>query len=81
MIGFRVIIRHGCHLCEDMLEQLRLLQQQHGFEIEIVNVDADPELIRQYGALVPVVIRGEQQICHYFLDQAAVLQALGSKDN
>ncbi|MDH5483888.1 MAG: glutaredoxin family protein [Gammaproteobacteria bacterium] len=81
MTGFRVYIRHGCHLCEDLLEQLRLLQQQHHFEIELVNIDADPELVRQYGTLVPVVTLGEQQICHYFLDQAALLQALGSTDN
>lgn len=81
MILFRVFSRHGCHLCEDMLEQLRLLQQQHSFEIDIVNVDTDPELVSQYGTLVPVLTLGEQQICHYFLDQAAFLQALDSTDN
>lgn len=81
MIRFRVFIRHGCHLCEDMLEQLRLLQQQHSFEIDTVNIDTDPELVSQYGTLVPVLTLGEQQICHYFLDQAALLQALDSTDN
>jgi hypothetical protein len=78
---FRIFIRHGCHLCEDMLEQLSLLQQQHSFEIDIVNVDADAGLVSQYGTLVPVLTLGEQQICHYFLDQAALLQALDSTDN
>jgi hypothetical protein len=64
-----------------MLEQLSLLQQQHSFEIDIVNVDADAGLVSQYGTLVPVLTLGEQQICHYFLDQAALLQALDSTDN
>lgn len=71
-----VYIRHGCHLCEDLLHQLQALQVGHDFDFFTVDVDADPVITQQYAALVPVVVLGEQPICHYFLDQAALLQAL-----
>ena len=76
MIEFTVYSRHGCHLCEDLLQQLYQLQQAHNFSILEIDVDSSPQLIDQYGSQVPVVTCGERQICHYFLDQAAVLQVL-----
>ena len=71
-----VYTRYGCHLCEDLLTQLQTLQGNHGFDYFTVDVDADPRITQQYAALVPVVVLGDRQICHYFLDQAALLQAL-----
>ncbi|MDQ1362556.1 MAG: hypothetical protein QG652_416 [Pseudomonadota bacterium] len=71
-----VYIRHGCHLCEDLLQQLQVLQGCHEFEYFAVDVDADPVITQQYAALIPVVVLGDRHICHYFLDQAALLQAL-----
>lgn len=76
MTQFTVYIRHGCHLCEDLLQQLQALQDSHAFEYFTVDVDADPVITQQYAALVPVVVLGGRHICHYFLDQAALLQAL-----
>ena len=73
MIEFTVYSRNGCHLCEDLLQQLRLLQQIHDFEIIEVDVDSSPLLKQQYDSLVPVVTFGDIEICHYFLDQAAIL--------
>ena len=59
-----------------MLLQLIQLQQMHDFKITEVDVDSSPQLIEQYGSQVPVVTCGDQQLCHYFLDQAAVMQVL-----
>ena len=71
-----VYTRHDCHLCEDLLQQMQILKNSHVFEYFTVDVDADPRIRQQYAALVPVVVLGDRQICHYFLDQAALLQAL-----
>ena len=78
---FTIYIRNGCHLCEDLLLQLHDLKQRHPFDFKTVDVDADPHLVAQYGQLVPVVMLGDKQICHYFLDQASLLQAIGSTTN
>lgn len=79
MIEFTVYSRIGCHLCEDLLQQLALLQKAHDFKVYEVDVDSCPQLIEQYGSQVPVVTCEDEQICHYFLDQAAILQVLTDK--
>ena len=79
MIEFTVYSRIGCHLCEDLLQQLLQLQQAHNFKINEVDVDSSPQFIEQYGLQVPVVTCKDEQICHYFLDQAAILQVLSDK--
>ena len=76
-----VYIRTGCHLCEDLLLQLQELRQMYAFDFVTIDVDSSPQLAQQYGELVPVVMLKDDMICHYFLDQAALLQALGSTNN
>ena len=56
-----------------------LLQERQavlGFELEIIDIDADPDLIKRYGDQVPVLLRGKQEICHYFLDEVALKACL-----
>ena len=67
-----VLGREYCHLCEDMVAGLRTLQVRHGFEIRVVDVDADPVLEARWGELVPVLLLGDEELCHYHLDTAAV---------
>ena len=50
-----VYTRHGCHLCEVAWDQLRREQRRHGFRLEAVDVDTDPELVTRHGTCVPVV--------------------------
>ena len=44
--------RKGCHLCDDAYEMLT----RNGFVPELIDIDADPELIAMYGTCVPVVV-------------------------
>jgi len=82
--------REGCHLCETMLQALRGLQSSApghplppggdslfpGFEIQLVDVDRDPELAQRYDEWVPVLCLGAEEICHYRLDEQALRTAL-----
>ncbi len=55
-----VYSRHGCHLCEDAVNTLESMREELAFEIEIIYIDADAELEKQYGNEVPVIhINGE----------------------
>ncbi|WP_305823373.1 glutaredoxin family protein [Massilia brevitalea] len=75
MIRFTLYSRTWCHLCEDMLAALRALEQPgQAFEIDVIDVDADPALEARFNELVPVLY-GEPdgpELCHYYLDEAAV---------
>lgn len=78
----RLYSRNYCHLCHDMLAALEALRGEPGvpdFEIEVLDVDADPELEAKYNELVPVLVDGEGlELCHYFLDAAKVREYLST---
>ena len=67
-----VLSREWCHLCHDLLDALRPLQGELGFEVEVLDVDAFPELEAEWSEKAPVVLAGGRELCHYFLDEAAV---------
>ncbi|MFO1206801.1 MAG: glutaredoxin family protein [Burkholderiales bacterium] len=67
-----VLTRSYCHLCEEMIEALRTLQGGAGFLYEVRDVDDDPVLEARFGERVPVLLAGDEELCHYRLDPAAV---------
>lgn len=78
MIYFTLYSRSYCHLCDDMREALQKLVESVPHEIVVIDVDGDPELLKLYDELVPVLFarrsgvddsnEAGQQLCHYFLD-------------
>ena len=70
--------RDGCHLCEDMAEGLAELFEPGSFELERVDVDADPALRARYDTEVPVLVAGDVELCRHFLDPVAVREHLAS---
>lgn len=74
---FTLYSRSYCHLCDDLLQALRALEPPgQPFQIDVIDIDtaADPSLLARYDELVPVLYGNlaEPELCHYFLDQAAV---------
>jgi glutathione S-transferase len=64
--------RRDCHLCAEMRNALLALPVTPPLVEH--DVDAEPELVRQYGARVPVLVGDDgTEICQYFLDTAALL--------
>jgi Glutaredoxin-like domain (DUF836) len=63
--------RELCHLCYDMEKALLASRATHDFELEIVDIDSDPQLVARFGELIPVLMAGESQICCYHLDRKA----------
>jgi len=47
--------REDCCLCEDALREIEAARASVPFELRIVDVDSDPELVQRYGHEVPVV--------------------------
>ena len=67
-----VLSREYCHLCEELITALKRFQGRYDFDIEVVDVDAHPRLEEKWGDKVPVLLDGDLEICHYFLDHEAV---------
>ena len=55
MTTVTIYSRHGCHLCEDAESTLESLREELNFEIEIIYIEDDAELIRLYSDQVPVI--------------------------
>jgi hypothetical protein len=73
--------RSWCHLCDDMLQALRacLARVERPCTVDVIDIDTqpDPALLARYDELVPVLVDpAGNELCHYFLDEAAVLGAL-----
>ena len=71
---FTLYYREGCHLCETMLQALRGLQSRMDFDLQLIDIDRDPGLRQRYDEWVPVLCHGEREICHYHLDEAALMR-------
>lgn len=72
--------RSYCHLCSDMAEALEPLRERLGFCFQIVDVGDDPALEARFGELVPMLTDAHgEEICHYFLDVAALEARLAVK--
>ena len=73
-----LVVRHGCHLCDDMRDALAAFRAELGFSWHEVDVDTDPELLARYHVAVPVLLLGEVEICRHFLDLVALRRALAA---
>ncbi|MFC7114969.1 glutaredoxin family protein [Natronoarchaeum sp. GCM10025703] len=53
-----VYTREDCHLCDEAVDTLRRIADSEGVDIEIdlVDVDEDPELHEEYSDRVPYVL-------------------------
>ena len=70
--------RAGCHLCEEAERVLRAEQAATAFELELVDVDRDPELARRYGVRVPVVAVDGVELFEYEVPVDLLRARLGS---
>lgn len=64
--------REHCHLCQDMVARLHELQAQFLFQLEMVDIDSNAELVARYGERIPVLTANGEEICHYHLDPIAL---------
>lgn len=78
--AFTLYSRSWCHLCDDMLAALHAFMARQGqmYVVDVVDVDADPALVARFDELVPVLFGAAAgpEICHYFLDEAALRRHL-----
>ena len=77
-IKLRLFGHSYCHLCDEMQRALAPWQQRFGFELEVIDISDDCELESRFGEKVPVLFQGQQEICHYFLDETALQRCLGA---
>ena len=62
-------LRQHCSLCEEMVRELVPWRKRLGFQLKVVDIDADDVLKARFDYKVPVLAEGDEEICHHFLDE------------
>ena len=55
MTKITIYSRQGCHLCDDAFNTVESMREELKFEIEVINIDEDTELVKLYSDQVPVI--------------------------
>ena len=75
-----VYSRQGCHLCEELLEELLPLVRGR-LEVEVRDIDSRDDWRDAYNTRVPVVEYDGEAISEYHLDRDRILSLLRSRDS
>jgi glutaredoxin len=71
--------RAGCHLCDDAEREIDTARRHADFTTEVIDIDTDPELHRQYNEEVPVVFVNGKKAFKYRLSAAELLKTLAGR--
>jgi len=71
--------RAGCCLCDDAKRVLKAARQQAGFDLEEIDIDADPELRRRYNDDVPVIAINGSKAFKYKVSEQELLKKLEAR--
>ncbi len=71
-----LISRRDCHLCEEMAAVVEAAAAAHPFELEVLDVDGDPDLIARYSERVPVLLIDGEEAFTYRVTRAELLGRL-----
>jgi thioredoxin reductase (NADPH) len=75
-IELTLVSRSYCHLCHLMEEAVAPLAEEFGATVTVLDVDAEPALEARFDELVPVLLHGDVELCHYHLDEAKTREYL-----
>jgi glutaredoxin len=70
--------RPGCGLCDDAREILERARRTHPFVLEERDIEADPELLRNYLERIPVVTIDGDEAFELFVPESDLLRRLAT---
>ena len=71
-----VLVRQGCHLCDDALQVIETVCREHDVPWQAVDVDSDAELRARWTDHVPVTFVDGRQHSLWFVESDALGAAL-----
>ena len=68
--------RHNCHLCEVAKEIVESARNEAEFDFEVVFIDGDAGLEKEYGEEVPVTLINGKRHDYFRVDRARFIEAV-----
>ncbi|MFI5840668.1 glutaredoxin family protein [Catenuloplanes sp. NPDC051500] len=71
-----LITRTGCHLCDTARESIDRVVAATGDRYLVIDVESDPELEREYGERVPVILLDGREHGYWRVEEQRLLADL-----
>ena len=75
----KLYTKPGCHLCEEVKAQMLAADCAKLYELEEINIETDPALMKLYGLSIPVVTINGIEAFKYRITPEAFRKALSSR--
>ena len=72
---FNLYGTEGCHLCEELIEQLLEFVNSRA-KIEIIDIESSKDLLNKYHSDIPVVFFNNKEIFKHFFNEDITKQVL-----
>jgi hypothetical protein len=66
--------RVGCHLCDVARDVVLAVRERSPFDLEEVDIEADDDLLREYGERIPVVSIDGEEAFEYTVDAGELIR-------
>ena len=72
--------RPGCHLCDEVRGEIGRLAAEHGWNMELreVDIESDDELFKRYLEKIPVVVVEGDVVSELLLDADALIRRIAT---
>ena len=75
-VNLKLYTRIGCHLCEEMEQELPVLEKKLNFNTDVIVINENPLLEANCGDQVPVLAHEDNIICRYVINEKTLSKAL-----
>ena len=76
MVQVLIYTKPGCHLCEDVKDQLRRLQKDYAFDLREVNILEDASAFEHFKHEIPVVFLNGKKASKFYFDEKQFVRHL-----
>ncbi len=75
-----ILSKPDCHLCDEAKQTIERVTKRLPIEIEVINIEKDPELFNQYRYDIPVIFLEERKIFKHRVDEQKLKKILDISD-
>jgi len=76
----RILSKPNCHLCDEAKEIIERVTRGLPIEIEVIDIQKDPQLFDQYRYDIPVIFLGDRKIFKHRVDEEKLKKILRLSD-
>jgi glutaredoxin len=73
----KILSKQDCHLCDEAKETIERVTKRLPIEVEMIDIEKDPELLNQYRYDIPVIFLNDRKIFKHRVDEDKLKKILG----